>query len=122
MSVWNIELEGFPSQWLDIVDRFENGQSTMIIRCEDERAAVTLRFEWYAFKRKLRAIEKDRAADSRMFPTLPRIRAEIGQLRSGAWALRLALRDIGKSAQAIDAALAMTPEEVEELYEEFKSV
>lgn len=121
MSMWNVDLEGFPPQWLDVAGRFEDGHSTVLLRCADERAAMRLRFEWYAFKRKLRATEISRGAD-RLYPALPRVTAEVGQLRSGEWAVRLRLRDLNKSAAALSAALALTPEEVEALDAEFDAV
>lgn len=122
MSIWNLDLEGFPPQWLDVADRFERGQAQVILKVESLNHAETLRFEWYAFKRKLRAAEKDRDPSERMYPSLPRVRAEIGKLATGEWALRFALRDVGKSALALETALAMSEEEMQELAEQFVSV
>ena len=119
MSMWKIELEGFPSQWLDIADKFENGTERMLIRCANEKKAETLRFEWYAFKRRLKVADQDKPMEQRMYPTLPRIKAEVGKLKSGEWALRLVLRDVGENASALDEALAATPEEIEALDADF---
>lgn len=119
MSMWKLELDGFPPQWLDVADKFESGQTKLVIRCVDEKAAIAMRFEWYAFKRRLRAAEGDKPADERMYPTLARIKAEVGKLQTGQWAMRLSLRDISVNAHALDDALALSPEELDALDNEF---
>lgn len=117
MSMWNLEFEGFPPQWLDVVERFENGTKFLYLPAKNEREAIATRFEWYAFKRRLRQLEQER---ERMYPTVPRIKATVGQLRDGRWVLKLAVRDIELTAQALDKALAMTEEEMDELDTEFQ--
>lgn len=121
MSIWQMDLEGFPPQWLDVADRFEKGATRLLLSVANQKEAETLRFEWYAFKRKMRQAEKDLPADKRMYPTLPRIRAEIGQLLGGGWVLRFALRDVCKSAQILESALALSDEEVSEMDTRFIS-
>lgn len=118
MSLWNLDLEGFPPQWLDIATRFEDGQAVLLLKCATEKDALRLRFEWYAFKRKLRNAEAARGAE-RLYPTLPRVTAEVGQLRSGAWAVRLRLRDTNKTAVVLIDALGLSSEELEMLDADF---
>ena len=119
MSMWNIELEGFPPQWLDLAGRFETGTTEVYMRCKDEKEAQKRRFEWYAFNRKLRQAEADIPMEQHMYPSVARVSATIGQLRSGTWVLRFALRDIGATAAALEEALSMTPEEVDDIKREF---
>lgn len=101
MSMWKLDLEGFAEQWLDVADRFEAGAKAIVIPTTTPKEAEQLRFEWYAFKSKLRKAEEAKAAEERMYQTLPRIKAELGTTVQGQPALRLILRDVDKTARLL---------------------
>ena len=122
MSMWKLDLEGFPQQWMGIADAFEQGVQRLFVAVEDEKSANKKRFEWYAFKRKLRDAEEGKPLEERMYQVLPRITVEVGKMKDGRWALRFSTRDTGSTARALEAALAMTPEEVERMNAEFESL
>lgn len=121
MSMWKMDLDGFPPQWLDVADRFEQGRTRLLLDADSYANAQKLRFEWYAFKRKMRAADGEREVENRMYPTLPRIKAEIGVLANGQWVLKFSLRDMDETARKIDAALACTDEEIDERLKGFVS-
>lgn len=102
---WNLPLEGYAEQWMDLVDEFESGRQQKLLPCATLKEAEALRFEWYAFKAKVRKSEADLPYEQRMHPTVSRIRAEIGQMRDGRFALKLMTRDVGRTAQILEGGI-----------------
>lgn len=106
MGMWKVPLEGFSETWMEIINTFEGGADHMNFAFPTLRSAENFRFEWYAFKAKLKKGEDEKPYEKRgMYPTLGQLKAEILERPDATYLVKLLRRDMSLNTRSMEEAL-----------------